>query len=209
MEWKRIPKENSRQPEEGTYSDWKPLLAEEGFHQCVYCAIPEPQFGGIRNFHIEHYKPKSRREFEHLINDIRNLFYACAICNTFKGADWPSDPVHNFSNPSYPDPGNTCYEEIFSREEGGLIRGRYTAAVYMIEKLYLNRPQLLLERRIAKIFSRFEELQSFLAKVIPMLKDVKDSSGYMARIASFQNDMIELLVKLRKLPPYKNEDVRR
>jgi 5-methylcytosine-specific restriction endonuclease McrA len=102
MNWRRIPKEKTVQPKKGRYSDWKEILAEEGFNQCVYCAIPDACFGGIRNFHVEHYRPKSK--FEKLENDIKNLFYACAICNTFKGDDWPGEPEKDFFAPCYPDP---------------------------------------------------------------------------------------------------------
>jgi len=211
MEWKRIPKEKSVQPKKGIYSDWKPLLAEEGFHQCVYCAIEEALFGGTRNFHVEHYKPKSKPEYKNLTNDIKNLFYACAICNTFKGADWPAEPESNFSNPSYPYPGSVCYEELFARQESGAIQGKYTAAIYMIEKLYLNRPQLLLERRIAKAFSRLGDLQVFFAKVIPILKKKNgpNSNEYLGQIVSCYSDIISLMLKLKELPPYKEEDIRR
>lgn len=74
MNWKRIPKENSSQPSTGTYKDWKELLSVEGFHQCVYCSISEAEFGGIRNFHVEHYKPKSLPAFASLVNTYTNLF---------------------------------------------------------------------------------------------------------------------------------------
>ncbi len=107
MKWKRVPKENCKQPTTGTYSDWKEILAEEGFHQCVYCAIPEPRFGGIRNFHVEHYRPKSLKRFQKLTNDIRNLYFACAICNTFKGDDWPAEPDAQFHSHCFPDPSKT------------------------------------------------------------------------------------------------------
>ncbi len=211
MKWKRIPKEKTQQPIKGKYSDWKPILAEEGFHQCVYCAISEAQFGGSRNFHVEHYKPKARPEYKHLINDIRNLFYACAICNTFKGADWPSDPDAEFSKPAYPDPSSICYEELFLREDCGVINGKYTAAKYMIEKLYLNRPQLILERRLAKVFSRIEELNAFFCCVMPLLKkkDIKKQVEYMERFSYLLLNVNNLLIKLREIPPYADKGIRR
>ena len=60
MEWFKIFKENSVQPKTGKYSDWKEIIADECKHQCVYCALSESRFGGIRNFHVEHYRPKSK-----------------------------------------------------------------------------------------------------------------------------------------------------
>src|SRR5262245_33296746 len=137
MKWKRIPKEKAVQPETGYYSIWKELIADEGSHQCVYCAIHDASFGGIRNFHIEHYKPKSLPRFQHLINSIANLFYACPICNTFKSNDWPSDPIPDHSVESYPDPSEIDYCQLFDVDAAtGLISGKYLASKYMIEKMH-------------------------------------------------------------------------
>ena len=74
MNWKRVPKEKSNQPAKGTYSDWKVDLSKEGFHQCVYCTITEHSFGGIRNFHVEHFKPKS--VFPELLNQMIGMTIA-------------------------------------------------------------------------------------------------------------------------------------
>lgn len=154
MKWFKIDKTQTKQPEIGMYNDWKALLADEGRHQCVYCAIPEASFGGIRNFHVEHYRPKSNEEFKHLKNAIANLFYACPVCNTFKGDDWPCSPPDNLSVPCYADPSVVDYNYIFLRTGSLEIEGANQAARYMVEKLYLNRPQLIQERRQAYLQQR-------------------------------------------------------
>src|SRR5688500_18636223 len=105
----RIPKEKTPPPESGTYQDWKALLADEGAHQCVYCAITEASFGGIRNFHVEHFRPKSL--FQDLVNAFKNLFYACAICNVFKGDDW-KEPCGEQHHMGYLDPSVVDYSDI-------------------------------------------------------------------------------------------------
>jgi len=102
MNWKRIPKENTIQPEKGKYSDWKDILADEGYNQCVYCTIHEGSFGR-RNYHVEHYKPKGLKQFKHLENIITNLFFSCCICNCFKGDFW-EDPADDHSISGFPDP---------------------------------------------------------------------------------------------------------
>lgn len=148
MKWLRITKESTPVPSHGSkYSDWKPELAEEGFHQCVYCTISESSFGGIRNFHVEHYKPKGLKQFTYLENEFSNLFYACAICNTFKSDDW-TDPVDDFSVGCYPDPSKKNYGELFQVDvDTALIAGRNTTGTYLVCKLYLNRPQLIINRK--------------------------------------------------------------
>lgn len=147
MKWFRIEKENSVKPTKGTYSDWKETLSIEGKHQCVYCAISEKAFGGIRNFHVEHYKPKSDDQFPELINDYNNLFYACSICNGFKSNDWPNAPTQYFDNDSYIDPSAKDYCEIFAVNNNHELESDFIAGRYMIERLFLNRAQLRLERK--------------------------------------------------------------
>ncbi len=215
MNWKRIPKEKSTQPEKGAYHDWKELLAEEGFYQCVYCAISEGSMGGIRNFHVEHYKPKGLPAFAHLENVFTNLFYACPICNSFKGDDWPEDPTEELNNFSYPDPSRIDYSEIFIKNIGTpFIDGKNTASKYMIEKLYLNRPQLLLQRREIIINKKYDE-------VIPRIKSQVNELGkmcekgdniaiqFLIKLIMTKDALEEIFHKKDETRPYKTEQVRR
>lgn len=210
MKWKRIPKEKCVQPESGTYHDWKSILAEEASYQCVYCAIHEGSFGGTRNFHVEHYRPKSK--FGELENDIMNLFYACAICNTFKGDDWPSEPLQDFSNPSYPDPSETNYNDLFfSITVKGEIQGRYIASKYLAEKLYLNRPQLIIERRISSITSRLTDIQRIAVNLASglMANGNGKARDYLGRLVKVLAKICELQRIIHVLRPYDQMDVRR
>src|ERR1051326_8981942 len=161
MKWKRIPKENSTQPATGKYSDWKHELAEEGFHQCVYCALRDATFGE-RNFHVEHYKPKSNYRFKHLEDIFSNLFYACPVCNVFKGDSWPRAPKKNHSVAAYPNPSKCDYSDLFNvSQRTGQITGRFTASRFLIARLHLNREQLITERRISHTDERMKKLISF------------------------------------------------
>lgn len=179
MIWERVPKENTKKPSFGSsYKDWKEPISLEGFNKCVYCAIHEDNFGGIRNYHVEHYRPKSKDEFKDLINEMTNLYYACSICNCFKGDDWPEEPSENLENCAYPDPSRTQYKEIFEIDENtGIIQGVNTAAKYVLNKLNLNRPQLILERKTY-----------FLQKELDILIDsVYEKKSELYRIASLGN----------------------
>lgn len=159
MNWKRIPKENTEQPIKGTYKDWKPILASEGFHQCVYCSISEADFGGIRNFHVEHFRPKRNKRFSKLENVISNLFYSCAICNCFKSNDWPNDPNPELNIACYPDPSVVDYSNIFDIDiNTALLDGKNVASKYILNKLFLNRPQLIINRREKLVEKRYNEV---------------------------------------------------
>jgi hypothetical protein len=174
MKFRRVDKSKTNQPPNGTYKDWKPLLAIEARRQCVYCTIHESSFGGIRNFHVEHYRPKSK--FEHLINSIKNLFYACAICNTFKGDDWPGEPTKNHDLPCYPDPSLVDYADIISPTELGFLQGRNAAGTYLVERLYLNRPQLITERLVYEANQTLKELLDRMESSVAQLMEVATAS---------------------------------
>ena len=195
MNWKLINKDPNNQPASGTFSDWKEQIATECFYQCVYCSINESQFGGINNYHIEHYRPKSI--FPKLENDICNLFYACPICNRFKSNDWPNDPDLNLV--SYPDPSKIDYSSLFDLEDNFQIKGKYTASKYLVLRLFLNRAQLIMERReeikIRIVTNLMKELSNLIDKIGE--DDLKEANEAYKALNSIQNN-IQKLGELRK-----------
>lgn len=213
MEWKRIPKEKTSIPNHGSkYSDWKSEIAEEGFHQCVYCAISENAFGGIRNFHIEHYRPKSKRK--DLENEFSNLFYACSICNSFKSDDWPAEPNSDMSNIAYPNPSKINYNDILDVDTSCLVNGKNVSAKYIVERLYLNRPQLILERKQNLIFSTIKSLN----KIVNSQKEELYNSisqnqeltiTYLKQLDAKINKIQDLLISANDIIPYSLEQTKR
>lgn len=212
MNWIKIQKNDKNKSRKGTYSDWKPELAEEGSHQCVYCAISESRFGGIRNFHVEHFKPKSLKRFKKLENKWSNLFFACAICNTFKGSDWKPNPDNKGLRICYIDPSKTDYSEMIEIDwNSGKIEGKNMAMRYMIEKIFLNRPQLQFERRRFFLSLLLEELNCFYESVQNQIQKKNDKE-----LVSLYLDFVNTLLDSRKIEkkiyeaiPYEDKDVRR
>lgn len=205
MMWFRIPKEAVTEPIVGTHRDWKEQLAEEGRHQCVYCAIAEAAFGGFRNFHVEHYRPKSI--FPDLIDEYANVFYCCAICNSFKGGDWPGEPQEDGSAPAYYDPSQVDLSDVFEVAPDSLrVSAHSVAGEYMLERLYLNRPQLVLERRWHALHARAMELLIWTMAFVRE-RPPEDTIGREAcRLARM---VMELLGSLNRARPYRPEDLRR
>jgi hypothetical protein len=211
MRWIKVNKEAAIQPTSGTYKAWKEQIAKEGRHQCVYCAIHEALFGGVRNFHIEHYKPKSI--FKQLENDIKNLFYSCPVCNTFKGDAWPDDPKDDHSNSSFPDPSKVDYNELFEVDfSSGLLKGKFSASTYMIESLNLNRPQLILERKTFAAFQKVRSVADSRNDVLLLLSKIQDHAKrdyFFNRLVQIYGKLIELSIELRRLRPYESDDLAR
>lgn len=207
MNWKIVNKDPKAQPLTGTYSDWKEQIAKECYYQCVYCSIHEAQFGGVNNYHIDHFRPKSI--FKALENDICNLFYACPICNRFKSNDWPNDP--DLDSVSYPDPSVIDYSEIFSINEDFHVIGKYVSSEYLVLRLYLNRSQLIIERReelnVRRITKLVKELSELIDKV--GVYDLTASYEALRELTSIQVRIQELTESRRVIRPYTQKDIRK
>jgi hypothetical protein len=70
------------------YKKFKPQLRKEFSYACAYCETREAEKGGMKSFHIDHYKPK--KHFPELTNEYNNLIYSCRDCNSYKGSYWPN-----------------------------------------------------------------------------------------------------------------------
>ncbi len=209
MKWKRILKENAQQPAKGSYSDWKEVIAQEGFNQCVYCAIHENAFGGPRNFHVEHYRPRSK--FDHLVNVILNLFYACAICNVFKSDHWPGEPCEDHSMICYPDPSQVDYDTLFDVDfDTGLVSGKFVASRYLVEQLHLNRHQLVLERRRFFIYDQIRQKRESLVRLTGELELIGDEKSlkYLGRIVRMIASIDSVKDKIHSIRPYTSDQTR-
>jgi hypothetical protein len=205
MKWFQIDKRGAVQPQQGPYRVWKPQIRREGRYQCVYCAIKEQQFGGLRNFHVEHYRP--RKHFPQLTEDIVNLFYACGICNSFKGGSWPSEPDADHSVAAFPCPADVDYSDILNIEDDYTLVSSVRAGCFLIERLYLNRPQLIYTRRFFAMVLRLRALAEEVTQLIEHL-DASNSSA-MIRLIREQAAATLLLADAMALIPYNEDDVQR
>jgi hypothetical protein len=209
MNWKLVNKDPKNQPAKGIYSDWKEQIAKECSYQCVYCSIHEGQFGGVNNYHIDHFRPKSITRFKKLENDICNLFYACPICNRFKSDDWPNDP--NLNLVSYPDPSKIDYSSLFELKTDYQIKGQHTASEYLVLRLFLNRAQLIMERREEIKVSTATALMKDLSDLIDRVgeDDLKEANEAYKSLNSIQIKIQELSELRKKIRPYELKDIRK
>ncbi len=208
MNWKLIIKNPAKQPTTGIYSDWKEQIAEECFYQCVYCSINETQFGGIDHYHIEHYKPKSFARFQHLENNILNLFYACPICNRFKSDDWPND-AYSLNICCYPDPSIYDYSTLFTLDTKTYkLAGNYISSSYITQRLFLNRAQLIYERREQLLNERALAVRKDLEKLGKLDLILADKQSILNLIDAFSK-LSDITEKRKKIRPYKLKEIRR
>lgn len=204
MIYRLIHKDPATQPASGVYSDWKIQISDECYNQCIYCAIDENHWGGLDNYHVEHFRPKSIAAFKNLENDICNLYLSCPVCNRFKSDDWPADP--DLSIPSYADPSITDYSTILiSDATTYTINGNCVSANYTIQRLYLNRPQLIYERREYALKNKEAELFNEVVALAAQIQDKELITKTFTVIAGIRTH----LAARESIRPYKLAEIRK
>lgn len=208
MRWVKISKDPNFRPPAGTYKTWKRALSVEGKQQCCYCAIHESRFGGFRNFHVEHYRPKSI--FKTLVDDYGNLLYVCAVCNSFKGNSWPSDENPAIAvapnDTGYLSPILFDYNMVIEVDGAFHVTSESKAAQYMIERVFLNRPQLVLMRRLASTQAKVLQAVDLITK----LADEDGISGELyKRIVKLNAAATHAMNDLLMAIPYQPDDLER
>jgi hypothetical protein len=206
MNYIKINNDSRIQPSVGVYSDWKEQIASDCFFQCVYCAIPESRWGGIDNYHIDHFKPQSI--FDELTHIIINLFYACPICNRFKSKDWPSNSG-DINAICYPNPSDFDYNDLFEIDGSNFkLKGKYTASIYLINRLYLNRPQLIFERREAALT---DEANGLIRETMELLTASNGDIGSSLTLETVQaiGNLTLHINKRNQIRPYKLLEIRK
>lgn len=202
MNWKQIDREKRIQ-NEGVYSEWKQQISNDCYNQCVYCSIHEMPWGGIDHYHIDHFRPQSK--FEDLVNKITNLYHCCPICNKFKSNDWKNEP-NDLNTICYPDPSDYNYTELFNLDTNNFtLEGKYLASSYLINRLYLNRPQLVYERREIFLNLRYKLL-------------IKETENLILECVDneLKNETIKTIIRISQfmltrtnVPPYKLEEIKK
>jgi hypothetical protein len=81
----------------------------------------------------------------------------------------------------------------------------------MIEKMFLNRPQLILERRVYSVLEAVRIYENILRGVIQKLESNSSAKAkkYLSRISRIILDISSLKTSLRTIPPYKQADITR
>ena len=123
-----------REPRRYAAPDIRAALEAETHSKCAYC---EGRFKPVSYGHIEHKLPK--RKYPNLVCAWTNLTVACQVCNTNKG-DY-DDPACRLLDPHVDDVERlVVFAGSFALAECG------SRADKTIERLKLNRPDLLLAR---------------------------------------------------------------
>ena len=203
MRWPVLAGKVRVQPTNGGYVDWKAQVADDCEHRCVFCSLHESEYGGIGNFHIDHFRPK--KKFGILRDNIGNLHLSCAICNRFKSDDWPGDPAIDHSLPTYIDPAAADYNTLLTVDQRSFrVSAQVVAGKYTIERLYLNRPQMIRYWRLRFLSRRISEMEDFALQALNAAHVTQSQEAIMAAI-KITEETIRISKAFRlanELPPY-------
>ena len=126
------------------YRNAEPYLRRDFAYRCAYCRVHEQQMGGPQAFCIDHFKPRSRGG---LVNDYKNLYWACIPCNMIKHDKWPTREQrrrgYRFADPCSEEDGGVHFVE----SDNGLLQPLTPCGEYHVSMLRLNRPWLQELRR--------------------------------------------------------------
>ncbi|MCC6555588.1 MAG: HNH endonuclease [Polyangiaceae bacterium] len=111
----------------------------ERFHaRCAYCGVHEEDVGSTLT--VDHHRPRARGG----TSEAENLVYACARCNEHKGVYWhEQDPPHV----RLLHPGHDDLTQHLRVGDDGHITGVTAEGQFFVQRLRLNRPQLVAHRR--------------------------------------------------------------
>jgi hypothetical protein len=174
-------------------ADVKTCLRSDFDHRCAYCMSHEHLIGE-RHFDIEHFCPVSAGGG----NDYDNLFWSCKTCNGFKWTEWPGEAQRRrgarYANPCR----EWDYGEHLIELPDGTLEGLTRCGEYHLEKIFLNRPELV-EWRADR--TRIKELVTACKKEIQKRRRAGESAGSLATFASaVQEHERQLAISIPPIP---------
>lgn len=142
------------------YRVFRPCLRLDYGFRCVYCGSHECEVSPVSPyglFEIDHFRPKSRKQFRKLKASYGNLRWACSVCNRAKGETWPS-PEEQAAGYELLDPVADQLADHLRETPEHLLEATTPLGEYFIETLDLNatvhqrrRARRPLSRRLAKV----------------------------------------------------------
>jgi hypothetical protein len=142
-------------------------------YRCAYCGTTEVDTGG--ELTVDHFQPRARGGADVPSNGV----YACITCNDYKGDYWHPDAVNRILHPLH----DHLADHIHEGEDGRLVSLTATGQFH-IERLQLNRPQLVTQRR------RNRELQALHQR----LTHLEEENALLRRHLRVVEEQIRLLM---------------
>jgi hypothetical protein len=146
---------------------------------------------------LDHFRPKSRKEFRHLANNPLNLHYACRSCNGLKSNNWPAPGTKRtfFGVAGFIDAFEVNRSAYFFVARNGALRPLKHPAAYMATLLALDRPFLRRLRELRQLKKRLGNLQSALRHQCKLVENTTDKDAKrLAALALKLDRLVQRLV---------------
>jgi len=142
--------------------------------RCGYCGVTEDDVGA--ELTLDHFRPRSQGGPD----GPENWVYACHPCNEFKGDYWHDDPSRRLLHPLRDDSAAHVLED-----DEGTLRPLTARGAAHIERLHLNRPQLVAYRRQRRAIAAAQQTQARLLESLKKLEEqVQVLTEQLARLRS-------------------------
>ena len=146
-------------------------------YRCGYCGIRESDAGS--ELTVDHFQPRSRGG----LDDRANRVYCCHACNEFKSDFWELDSPRRILHPRL-----DSAEAHSIEDPDGKLRSLTETGAFHIDRLHLNRPQLIeyrYERRLLeatrqtemRLLEQLRELDERLKSAIAELNQLRQDKG--------------------------------
>ena len=143
--------------------------------RCGYCSVSELWVGG--ELEIDHFRPPLHGGTDTL----DNLVYACTTCNRFKSDYWPTANASEDLRLSHPGQDDLAVH-LLETADGRLI-GLTPRGWFHIDRLHLNRPQLLDLRQL-------RQTEQSLQRELAQAQDIR--TKLQKRIRALETEVAEL-----------------
>jgi hypothetical protein len=156
---------------------------------CEFCGTSEISIGNLLT--IDHFQPQSKGGSD----DIENLIYACIACNQYKQDYWPaSEALPALWNPRQEPATQHLVEQL-----DGQLTPLTSTGEFTIERLRLNRPQLILARQqryqqaqISRLLRDYQELTALLAQTNSQITNLAQAQQ---ALLEEQKQLLNLLLR--------------
>jgi len=170
-------------------TDIRRLVRERASYSCEFCGVTEIDAGG--ELTIDHFHPKSKGGGD----DPDNLVYSCARCNQYKGDYWSCSTIA----PQLWNPRKEPASRHFLELDNGVLMGLTEVGIVSIERLRLNRPLLIRNRKRRQQRVEYELLFKRYRDLIDLINQVTEqyASLYSEQqsLLELQQDLLRLLLK--------------
>lgn len=139
--------------------DEKAALRQRFQFRCGYCGVREVDAGA--ELTVDHFHPRSRDG----AHEPDNWVYCCHACNDFKGHYWQPDSPRRILHPLR----DNLAEHVVERDDDTLYALTETGTFH-IQRLHLNRPELVACRLERRLIAVAQQAQSDLLQRLARLE---------------------------------------